>query len=135
MKVKEDWLWNISIILVNAFIFFGYLFTSASTFMVVCSLYTMVVYLFFYKKINLKVIKSNLVWIMLLIYFSIGILGNDNVKFSLKFIITFFSALIIKIIYTMLSIYYTNYNWRKKFLDIAFIFSRNSCDCNFFNYN
>lgn len=122
-KITQETLWSFTIILVNIFVFFGYLIPQRSAFLVITAVISLFFYLALYKKINKEVIKNNLLWIIILLIFFIQISYTYSIQLSTKFIITFGSTIIMKIVYDSIEVYLPEFDWKSKFIKVALVCS------------
>ena len=122
-KIKQEWLWELSIILVNIFVFFGYLIPQRSSFLLITSGAFFLLYILFNKKIYKKVIMQNTIWLFVLFFLCIQLLYTIGFDLSLKFIMTFGSTLLMKIVYESLEYDLPNFDWKNKILKYSLLFS------------
>lgn len=122
-KIKQEWIWELSIILVNIFVFFGYLIPQRSAFLLITSGIFFLIYILFNKKMYRKVINQNAIWLFLLFFLCIQLLYTIGFDLSLKFIMTFGSTLLMKIVYESLEYDLPNFDWKNKIIKYSLIFS------------
>ena len=122
-KIKQEWIWELSIILVNIFVFFGYLIPQRSAFLLITSGFFFLIYVLFNKKIYRIVINQNAIWLFVLFFLCIQLLYTVGFDLSLKFIMTFGATLLMKIVYESLEYDLLNFDWKNKFLKYSLIFS------------
>ena len=123
MKIKQEKIWTITMILVNIFVFFGYLVPSRSAFLLVIAGTSLILYLFLNRRIKTEVFRRNILWLAILIDLFFSLLFTINVSLSIKFIMTYGATLIMKLIYDSLELDNPDFKWKEKFLNIAFVCS------------
>lgn len=121
--IKQEWIWEVSIILINIFVFFGYLIPQRSAFLLITSGVFFLIYILFNKKIYRKVINQNAIWLFVLFFLCIQLLYTVGFDLSLKFIMTFGATLLMKMVYESLEYDLPNFDWESKLLKYSLIFS------------
>ena len=119
ISINQKLLWNIIIVLINIFVFFGYLIPQRSAFLLVTAFISLIIYITLYKKIYKEVIRKNIVWLLILVFFFIQLLYTINFALSMKFIMTYGAVIIIKMVFDSISIVMPDYNWKNNFLKTA----------------